>query len=385
MRAYTAADEEVLRAQDLLKDWTGEALLTAEQRRQMESDLVCDLRRTNLFLRAVLFLFTALVVLAVVGLFFLGSRGQASGILLLTVGGAAYVSAEMAIMQARFYRYGIEEALLACSVGLLCGGISNLSPSGAGPIIPAVGTAASIWIWYRFGFAYATPVTMFFVAWLVQESTPSHPAQHVIAAALFAAGALTLATIRRPHRHTYLNARYSAAEGLFWLGVYLAINLMLSAFELFPRWWSIDPASNEFSGPFYWTTWVLTWCLPPAILARAVKIKDPFILAMGMITAILTLVTNKPYLGWERHTWDPMLLGAFLISTALFLRRWLAQGPGEVRHGLTARRLSGKDKAWMTVGTTALGFATPPQVPPPGTDAHFGGGASGGGGASSDF
>jgi hypothetical protein len=41
-----------------------------------------------------------------------------------------------------------------------------------------------------------------------------------------------------------------------------------------------------------------------------------------------------PYLGWQRHTWDPMLLGALLIGVALFMRRWVADGPGGIRHGL---------------------------------------------------
>jgi hypothetical protein len=100
-------------------------------------------------------------------------------------------------------------------------------------------------------------------------------------------------------------------------------------------------------------------------------------------------VTNKPYLGWQRHTWDPMLLGALLIGVALFIRRWLADGPGEIRHGFTARRLSGKDKAWMSAGATVLGLVSPnittpsPQTESP--DVHFGGGDSGGAGASSDF
>jgi hypothetical protein len=53
---------------------------------------------------------------------------------------------------------------------------------------------------------------------------------------------------------------------------------------------------------------------------------------VGAITAILTLVTNKPYLGWQRHTWDPMLLGALLIGVPLLIRRWLAKGPGGIRH-----------------------------------------------------
>jgi uncharacterized membrane protein YgcG len=82
-------------------------------------------------------------------------------------------------------------------------------------------------------------------------------------------------------------------------------------------------------------------------------------------------------------------LGALLIGVALFIRRWLADGPGEIRHGFTSRRLSGKDKAWMNAGAVALGLVSPnittpsPQTSNP--DFHFGGGDSGGGGATSDF
>jgi uncharacterized membrane protein YgcG len=135
--------------------------------------------------------------------------------------------------------------------------------------------------------------------------------------------------------------------------------------------------------------WVLTWCLPPAVLARGLRRKDRFVTAVGAIAAILTLVTNKSYLGWQRHSWDPMLLGALLIGVALFIRRWLAAGPGGIRHGFTAKRLSGKDKHWMNGGSAAFGLVSAhsitlsPQTGSP--DVHFDGGDAGGGGASSDF
>jgi uncharacterized membrane protein YgcG len=113
------------------------------------------------------------------------------------------------------------------------------------------------------------------------------------------------------------------------------------------------------------------------------------VIAVGAIAAVLTLATYTPYLGWQRHTWDPMLLGALLIGVALLIRRWLAAGPGGIRHGFTAQRLSGKDKYWMNIGSVAFGLAsshasTPdPQTTSP--EVRFGGGDSGGGGATSDF
>jgi uncharacterized membrane protein YgcG len=110
---------------------------------------------------------------------------------------------------------------------------------------------------------------------------------------------------------------------------------------------------------------------------------------VGAIAAILTVISNKSYLGWQRHTWDPMLLGILLTGVAVFIRRWLVRGPGGIRHGFTAERLSGKDKSWMNAGSAVFGVLTPESITPApqtsGPDFRFGGGASGGGGAGGDF
>jgi len=402
MRAYSASSEEALHARDLLKDWSGEGLLTAEQCHRLEQETVFELRRTNIFLRLALFAFTLIIVGAAVGLFFavfLSHSGeQTTGIFLLIFAALSYAAAEIAVSRAKLYRYGIEEALAACSVGFLCvgmqiaffGGVfSSPTSGGTGFLVPAAGAIVSLWIWHRFGLPYASLAAMIFVVWLPGYWTSSPSWQHLIVAAFYAAGLVTVAAVRPRHRFTHLNKEYSIAEALLWLGIYLAINLQLSSVNLLGRWWGGSRATNEFSGPFYWSTWILIWCLPPIALARGLRRKDRFVIAVGAIVAILTLATNKPYLGWPRHTWDPMLLGALLIGVALLVRRWLAKGPGEIRHGFTARRLSGKDKRWMNVGVATIGLVSPSiMTPSPETgspDAHFGGGDSGGGGATSDF
>jgi hypothetical protein len=401
MRAYNPSSEEALRSRNLLKDWFGEGLLTQAQYQRMEQETVCDLRRTNIFLRLVLFLFTLIIVAAAVALFYVvflsRPSSQATGILWLIFAAISYAAAEFAVSQARLYRYGIEEALAVCSVGLLCAGMQLLLFEGrpAPPmphemefLVPTVGAIASLWIWRRFGLPYAPLAAMIFVIWLPGYWTSSHSAQHLIVAAFYAAGLIAVAALRPRYRFTFLNNEYSLVEALLWLGIYLAINLQLSSIEL-PGQLVRPESTTEFARPFYWTTWVLTWCLPPAILARGLRSKDRFVIAAGAIAAILTLVTNKPYLGWPRHTWDPMLLGALLIGVALFIRRWLAQGTDGVRHGFTARRLSGKDKQWISAGTTALGLGSPHLTPsnpqPESPNVQFGGGDSGGAGASSDF
>jgi hypothetical protein len=206
---------------------------------------------------------------------------------------------------------------------------------------------------------------------------------------VYAAGLICIALIRSRHRFDYLEDAYSLSEACLWLGIYLVLNLKILALSWPSQWWGsntwVDPG---FAVPFYWTTWVLIWCLPPLILARGVRLKDRLIIAVGTITTVLTFITNKPYLGWQRHTWDPMLLGIALTGVAVFLRRWLAKGPGGVRHGFTAAPLTEKDKHTMSVSSSVLGLVTPQSITPApqstDPDLRFGGG-SGGGGASGDF
>jgi len=395
VRAYSASSEEALRARDMLKDWAGEDFLTAEQYQRLEQETACDLRCTNVFLRLVLFLFTLVIIGAAVALFFIifvsHPSDQTAGFFLLIFAALTYGAAEIAVSQARLYRYGIEEALAVCSVGFLCVGMQAAFVSGHSysTLVPAGGAVLSLWIWHRFGFPYAALAAMIFLAWLPGHWTSSPSAQHLIVAGLYAGALATLAAVRPHDRSTYLDREYSIAEALLWIGIYLAINLQLSPLPLRDLWRSTHLTTDEFSSVFYWTTWVLTWCLPAVVLIRGLRRKDRFVIAAGALAAVLTLVTNKLYVGGKHHTWDPMLLGALLLGVAIFVRRWLANGQGGIRHGFTAERLSGKDKSWLSAGVATFGFLSPHMATPsPQSDSpevHFGGGDSGGAGASSDF
>jgi uncharacterized membrane protein YgcG len=400
VRLYSAFSEETLRARKLLSDWVSEGFLTKEQHQLLKQETVSELRTTNIYLRVVFFFFTLLIVGAATALFFVVFLSHPSdptiGVVLLFFGAVCYATAEAAVFQTRLYRYGIEEALAVCSVGFLCGGMQlalfstySPNPDATQSLVPAAGAVFSLWIWRRFGLSYAFLAVMIFVVFVPGYWTSSHAAQHVIVALFYAAGLAGASALRSRHRFDYLDERYSLVEALLWLGIYLAMNLQLSSLHLLQQqWWGSARTASEFPRPFYWTTWVLIWCLPPVILTRGIRQKDRFVIAAGAIAAVLTLACNKPYLGWQRHTWDPMFLGILLTGVAVFIRRWLARGPDRVRHGFTAERLSGKDKQWMNVGSTALGLLSPDSLTPSpqaSSDFRFGGGRSGGGGASSNF
>ncbi|MGB9205239.1 MAG: hypothetical protein WCB94_14870 [Terriglobales bacterium] len=397
MRIYSASSEETLRARKLLSDWAGEGFLTKPQYELLEKETVFELRTTNIFLRMVLFLFTLIIVGAATGLFFVVSRpsDQTAGVFFMIFAGVCYAAAEAAVSQARLYRYGIEEALAVCAVGFLCAGMQlalfsgspySSRPDAVQSLVPAAGAVFSLWTWRRFGLSYLFIAAMIFVLFLPGYWTQSPSAQRLIVAAFYATGLAGVAAARSRHRFDYLDEAYSLVEAFLWLGIYLTINLQLSSLNLSARWWDGTRAGSEFARPFYWGTWVAIWCLPPIVLARGVRQKDRFVIAVGAIVAILTLISNKPYLGWPRHTWDPMLLGILLTSVAFVIRRWLARGPGGIRHGFTAARLSGKDKQWINVGSTVAGLLSPQAPPQPSSPGfRFGGGRTGGGGAGGDF
>ncbi len=248
MRIYTESSEETLRARKLLTQWSGDGSLSNEQYQRLEQDTVSDLRTTNIFLRLVLFFFTMIGVAAAVALFFtifLSRPSQPTiGIFLLIFAAVSYTAAEVAVTQARLYRYGIEEALAVCSVALLCVGLDLFSFSGISHssreiqfVVPAVGAIASLWIWYRFNLWYAFPAAMIFAIFLPGYWTPSHSAQHVFISVLYAAGLICIAPIRSRHRFDYLEDAYSLSEAFLWLGVYLIFNLKISALSLLSQWW----------------------------------------------------------------------------------------------------------------------------------------------------
>jgi hypothetical protein len=401
VRLYSASSEETLRARKLLKDWAGEGFVTKEQSQLLEKETVSELRTTNVFLRLVLFLFTSISVGAAFGLFFMVFLPRASdqtvGLFLVIFAGVCYAAAEIAISQARLYRYGIEEALAVCSVVFLCVGMESAlfsgrhylpRPDAAQFVVPAAGVVFSLWLWRRFGFSYAFLAAMIFAIFLPGYWTSSRTAQHLIVAAFYATGLVAVASVRSRHRFDYLEEGYSLVEALLWLGIYLTINLKLLSLDLPARWWIGAPDTSAlFPRPFYWGTWVMIWCLPPIVLACGIREKDRFVIAVGVIVAVLTFISNKPYFRWPRHTWDPMLLGILLTGVAVFLRRWLARGPGGIRHGFTAARLSGKDRDWINIGSAAAGLLSPqaPAPQPTSPDFRFGGGQTGGGGAGGDF
>lgn len=387
-RPYTEEEEQRVRALDHVRDWARAGLLDESQAAAIESRMRTDLRRTNVFLRAGLALFTAVIAAASVGLVFVsfGIRGRLATT--LTFAGAAVVcfaAAEYLIAAFRVYRHGIEEACAGAAVVLVALSAAAWTETSRLPmsdVVPfAIATVAGFWVYRRFGFVYAGLAAMACMAMALSELRLAETAQRLATAAAFAAiyGVARAAYLR--HGDDFPGDDYALLQAAAVAGLYLFINVRL--FDV------IGPAgAKPVVTWFYWTTYAGTWLIPAAGLLLAIRGKDRPMLTVSLVLAFATLATNKPYLGLPRESWDPILFGALLVVTATVVRRWLARGPDGQRAGFTAEQILERDRDWLrTVATASVAWphdtgAAPPSQPPP---SQFEGGRSGGGGGGAQY
>lgn len=363
MSRYTEEQEDNIRTERLVREWARSGLLDTPQADRLAGDLKTDLQQTNLFLRIVLFAFGLLIagasVLLTIELLDIDGRTP-HAVLFIVFAVACFGLADG--LARRLYHFGIEESLAVSAVVLtgLGGAVLASNELFAGLLSAA---AAALVVYRRFGYLYAAVASMTFLAASSFQIGQSNVVERMVVV-------LMLLPI-------FMMIRNTTIAGLAWAGIYAAINL--PAFE--------PDAANMFASSFYLATYALTWLLPAIGLYIGLKRKDRIMLDVTLLMAIATLVTNKMYLGLERQTWEPILLGVLLAGTALVFRRWLANGVDNHRYGFTASRfLSSEKRALAFVGTVT--GALQPDIPAPSPSAaEFkpGGGRSGGGGASGDF
>jgi hypothetical protein len=245
-----------------------------------------------------------------------------------------------------------------------------------------VGAAGGLALYLRYGFVWAALASMGCLAAIPFEFNQRPALRHAAAAALVGIVFAVTRVKRIQHEDEWPGDEYGVLQAAALFGVYLLLNVQVV-------WWDryhILFRQDVLSGTFYWLTWVLTWVLPVAGLVVSLREKDRPLITVSLAMAIVTLATNKPYLGWERKPWDPMLLGVLLIAVALGLRRWLSRGPGSARHGFTAAKLVvGKDPVLAVLSAAPIPIQAHTHAPAPTAPSGFDGGRSGGAGSGGSF
>ena len=393
MRRYTAEDEQRIRMQARVRDWMRAGLLRPEQGAALAAELRTDLKRTNELLRAALALFTAVIVLAFVTLLFVSFEPHATSwaltLALVAVGCVAL--AEYLVAAFGLYRYGVEEVLACGSVLLLAFSVGygieatgfSSSPRAWDTELLLVASAGGFAVYRRYGLVYAAVGAMIGAALIPFQWPLTDAVQRSLATVAFGA---VFAMTRAAHRRDggdFPGDEYDNLQAAACAGLYLALNLHVT---------DVISAAPSGAPPvptwFYWSTYAATWLIPTAALTVAIREKDRALLTVGIVLALCTLVTNKPYLGWTRQTWDPMLLGVVLIGGAIALRRWLASGPDGQRGGFTPARILERDRDILSaLATASVAWHgrrhEPPPAEAPGSD--FAGGRSGGAGGGAGY
>lgn len=388
MRLYSVDDDTRLGLRRALRDWSKAGLLSEDQERTLGAGVATGYRRAGIVLRLGLAAFTALAGSAAIALVFVTTNMQSALAVSITaavLGAAAFAVATALVRRFMLYRHGVEEALALAAVGLwgVSAGLLTseqlTSSDGAAWFVAMAATAVAFTAAYRrFGFQYAAVGALYATALLPVAFGSIGMEFTRIFAALVCAGAFVYATgARRRADSDVARADAEMLRAAAVVGAYVALNSFIL----------VEPSGRSAAGWFKWTTWVVTWLLPFLVGHVAVRERDPLLLRVAIAAGLASLLTNKSYLGWPRHAWDPMLLGVVLVGAALMLRRWLSRGAGGERNGFTARQLLASEEATIQLaGLAAVAVQPAPirHVPQP-ADPTFSGGRSGGAGAGGEF
>jgi hypothetical protein len=393
MKLYSAADEAAIRAAARIRAWTRSGLLTPGQGSAIESGLRPDVKRTNRYLRLALFVFGTIAVWAGVGLCLLAldiRQDWAIGWIAILAGVIDFALAAFLVVRFQLYRFGVEEALAVWSVAFVAFGAGFLTSSGRGgdtPALVACVTAAfaSFAAYWLFGFLYAACAAVGASAATAFYLGLPRFAAHMVSASILLGAFLTARTLRRRHGDDYPGDDYGVIEAVAWVGCYAVLNLRLSL-DFMPLFLG---SRSDVPPAFYWATYAAIWLMPPIGLALALRDKHRPMIWGSLLVAIGTLLTNKAYLGWEPHTWDPILLGVLLGGSAIAIRRWLIAGAGANRFGFVAQPLvASVDKDGLgvlsSVAVAAQPFAVRTRTETPAYEADRGG-RSGGAGGGADY
>jgi hypothetical protein len=288
--------------------------------------------------------------------------------------------AEVLAGEYRFYEFGVEE-MLACGSAALLGfaawlswlAIAGHSNSPAPQVIGLLAAAGGAFgVYRRFGYVYAAAASIVLLVAIPFQFNLSASIHRVAAAAILAMALMVVRSKRLRYQDEWPGDEYGQLQAVVLAGLYVALNVKIG-------WENVGRG-------FYWFTYGMTFVLPIVGLVFGIREKDRPLLNISILMAIVTLVTNKSYLGWMRYEWDPILLGVALMVVAVGLRRWLSNGPQGQRNGFTVTPVVTDQKALLAV-LSAVPFGMTGHAPSSsaGSQPGFDGGRSGGGGGDAKF
>lgn len=378
MSLYSRDDERSIRVQRLVEDWTRSGLLQAEQRDRIMPELQVDLRRTNRFLRVTLFLFGYLIANAAVGLVLavVGFHEEVFTWLALVAAAASFWTARRLVTRYRLYHFGVEEAAAVASVSFVVFFAATVFGSDFSTLMAfAAATAGAVVLFVYFGYLYAGIAALAFAAMTLFDLDQVDTVRRLLVLLLMLTVFFVARERRDDHAPDYPADHYGIIQAVAWAAMYVVVNFKIS------EWISIPDGYQT----IYWITYGLIWLLPFAGLWMAIRDRHRALLDVNIVLLIVTMMSNKPYLGVAQQPWDPVLFGLMLIAIAVGVRRWLASGGAGSRGGFVAERILESERDRIALAGSATVFVPGAPAAAPEEPSQFGGGRSGGAGASGNF
>jgi len=399
---YAPEQEENIFIRKRAQTWQRSGFLTDEQLRVIEERTPIRLTETSLLFRILYFIFTCICLTAAVGLVVWLSDANDErpvGFIFLIFGLPMYALAEYAVRRYHLYRHGLEEALALLSLLFFCGGIMLILISMPGHpgdrqliiIAATLAGAFAYWLYLRFGFLYAALIGLVSLCIIpFQFSFSIIWERTLVFLLLYLLFLISLGT-ETEALEDFRKKRKGILQACLFAGIYLSVNLRIV--EAAEAWFDqTPPYLNPYAGlppEAYWVSYVLTFIVPVAGLYLGIKARKRALMNTAAIALVLTLATNKDYLGLKHYAWDPILLGAMLILAAILIIRWLATGRKKERNGFTADRILKPERDGLNLAEIAAaavpGMTASPVEAQPAEPSPFENGQSGGGGAARGF
>ncbi len=373
--------------------WHRQNRLTDTQLTAVQSTYPVGFRASNYLSDIGLFLFTLVVVVGVFLLIALLDRTENQSGLSLGFGLVVLLINERLIPEARFYRNGVDNALILSLTGLIGFGLSEWSANDVlfSSYIKLLLMLLVVW---RYGDLLITGLTVLFSYFIIVNQWANLFGLPVSSrlllltclgiswSILLYAGATGLHRWLRPKPR--LSAYYADALTLTkWL-IASFLLVITNTFGQRSIWPALLPGETDYSHSF--TTFtvsdaLLTFALPLLFTAYGCWKKDRLFLILGLVGLVAGIATARFYWnGWPRSVYLSTF-GAALIGLAIAGIRTLKT----TRWGFTDTPDDAPDRSFpLDLPTISLIQTSTGLLPNDDSKLQFGGGDFGGGGAGGD-
>ncbi len=358
--------------------------ITPDELKTIEEKYPVGFYTPNLFIRAGLFILTAIIVsfgAGLISLILMDSHLIESWGYVLFLGLATYAGLEALIFSKHHFRSGADDALIWISAGFILASmmwfLSKLTPFSGMEEIAIAGFMVLIGIYYTLRFAdllmagagFLSLIAFIYLSWIHFNSFGMLSMPFLMILVSLSAYLISRKVISRSFALHYFNC-LKMIQVLSLLALYLSGNYFV-----------VDTLGG--SVPFAPFFWIWTFSVPMLYIALGLRRKEQLLIRTGLLLIAAAAFTFRNYYHVMPVEGTLTILGIVLLMVAYGTMKYLKTP----KYGFTYEMLDENDLMdklkveSLIVSETFSGN----QIAPPAEGTTFGGGNFGGGGSSGNF